>query len=82
MAGHLFSTKPLPESLFTYCWLNPQEQNLVKWESKCKTFIEKKMHLKMLSAAGSHICSDLNVSSSTEASHLWLSFVVYMQGWF
>ena len=38
MVCRLFGTKPLPEPMFTYCRLDPQEQISVKFESKYKAF--------------------------------------------
>ena len=32
MSYCLFSAKPLPEPIMTYCWLDPKEQTSVKFE--------------------------------------------------
>ena len=42
MACRLSGTKPLPEPMLTYCWLDHMEQNSVKLESKYKTFHSRK----------------------------------------
>ena len=42
MACRLFDAKPLPESMLIYSHLDPyQEQTSVKFESKCKIFIDE-----------------------------------------
>ena len=38
MACHLFSAKPLPEPMLTYCQIDPQEWTSMKFKSKHKTF--------------------------------------------
>ena len=37
-ANGLFGAKPFPESMLTYCQLDPKERPNVKFESKFKTF--------------------------------------------
>ena len=41
MACRLSGAKPLPESLLTYCQLEPWEQISVKFELKCKIFVHE-----------------------------------------
>ena len=41
MACCLFGIKPLPEPMLTYCYLHPQEQISVKFETNINIFIKK-----------------------------------------
>ena len=56
----LFSTKPLSESVFTYCQLNHWKQISVKFESNTIIF-KQEINLKMSSLKWQPICCGFNV---------------------
>ena len=50
----LFSAKPLPEPMLSYCQLHPWERTSVKFESKYKTFHSRKCTRKRCLRNGKH----------------------------
>ena len=60
MACHLFSTKPLSESVWDYYTLDPWEKFSVKFETKYNNSHAPQMNFKMLSAKQRSFCLGLN----------------------
>ena len=81
----LFSTEPLPETILTYCQLDPKEQTSLNFKSKCNDFNSRKFYWKYYFQNGGHFVS--------ASMCWWLSCVrhslgcspvlqLWWQGWF
>ena len=55
LTSHLFSAKPIPESMLTYCQLDPQEQTSMTFSTNLRTFHSRKCIWKCRLQIGGHL---------------------------
>ena len=64
MVCRLIGAKPLSESILKYCWLDPQEQTSVKFQSDSYIFIQE-------NAFGKVVCKTVSILSRPQWVNIW-----------